>query len=96
MNNIKIDKRWGILMRSDNRLDGKVEHLLRYYKEQNTIQNCNPILFPTRAKAREYRQAVYSYLNPRSPDHRKDLAGEPHGWKFPKVVKLLVQYKWGD
>jgi hypothetical protein len=71
--------RWGILWRSDNRLDGRTRHLM--YSSDTSL----PILFKARREAREYIENRYGYIR-----HRKDLHEEPHGWKLPKPVKVDI------
>jgi len=71
-------QRWGILWRSENRLDGKREFV--------TWHECKPLLFRTRKEAREWIEQRYGYIR-RSPD----LQAEPHGWKMPKAVRVTVR-----
>ena len=71
--------RWAVKWISDNALDGKHEHLC-LSKNRELIR-----IFRTRADARRRRDEEYGYIL-----HRKDLRAEPHGWKFPKVVRVRV------
>ena len=68
---------WGGLWRSENRLDGKTEHLLH--------EDGFPKLFHTRADARQWIKAEYGYIA-----RRLDLQCEPHGWKMPIAVKVRI------
>ncbi len=69
---------WGAQWRSENRLDGKREHLI------NTV-DCLPALFRTRAETRAFIEKRYAYIA-----KRPDLRAEPHGWKMPRAVKVFV------
>ena len=91
----RTDIRWGIERHSDNWLDGETRWLdPAWEKGLNTTPM--PRLFMTRREAREYRRREYAYLNPASLGFRPDLANEPHGWKYPRVVKLQVTYEVTD
>ena len=72
--------RWGILWRSDNRLDGRRRHLVG-----DATLTVPMRLFRTRGEAREYIKSEYGYIA-----ERPDLRTEPHGWKMPIVVKVCV------
>jgi hypothetical protein len=76
--------RWAILWRSNNRVDGKREHL----RGDGTGL---PLMFTTRAHCRAYIRGVFGYIQ-----SRPDLRAEPHGWKMPQAVKVLVsiEYHW--
>ena len=71
---------WGLLWRSENRLDGYSEHLIN--------KDCLPALFLTRAAARTYAREHFSYII-----KHKDLRAEPHGWKYPIPVRVNVEKK---
>lgn len=71
---------WGVLWRSENSLDGKVEHLI-HCPGQPQI----PRLFKTRREARAWANLEYGYIR-----RRPDLQAEPHGWKVPKVVYVTI------
>ena len=71
-------KRWAILERSDNRLDGKREWLVG---DGSGL----PRMFLSRSACRAYIQNYFSYIRT-----RPDLRAEPHGWKMPQAVKVLV------
>mgnify|MGYP001618532799 FL=1 len=68
--------KWGLLWHSQNRLDGVREHLL--YKDGM------PLVFPKRDAARAYAQTYFRDLKT-----RRDLRMEPHGYRMPRLVKLL-------
>ena len=70
-------KKWGVLWRSENRLDGKTE---RFQWEAG-----KPLLFETRKQAREYIKQRWGYIR-----EREDLKREPHGWKMPLAKKVLI------
>lgn len=69
---------WGALWRSNNRLDGKREHLI--------YENLKPVLFRTRRECREFIKQKYGYIA-----ERLDLQDEPHGWKMPIPVKVKIE-----
>ena len=75
-----VIKKWGILFHSDNKLDGERLHFVS--------EVIGPKLFQTRVAARAYRAERFGYIK-----DRKDLQKEPHGWKWPKVVKLKVSFE---
>lgn len=77
--------RWGILWRSDNRLDGRTRRLL--YDPKYGL----PVLFKTRKEAQTYVEERYGYIR-----HRKDLHEEPHGWKLPQPVKVNIYQRSRD
>lgn len=77
---------WGILWRSENKLEGKREHLIWDWKDPRRV---TPKFFRTRAEARRYQQDRYGYIA-----RRKDLRREPHGWKSPIVVKVEPFYSY--
>lgn len=70
---------WGCLWRSENKLDGRTEHLI--YDGM-----CLPVLFRKRREAREYIKQKYGYIRT-----REDLREEPHGWMMPIVVKVKIE-----
>lgn len=53
------------------------EHLLR--------ENCVPKLFVTREKARRWIAEQYGYIK-----KRPDLQAQPHGWHYPKPVRVTI------
>ena len=69
--------RWAVKWISDNRLSGHIEHFL------HTPEGWK--VFRTRAEARAYRNEHYGYIK-----NRPDLRAEPHGWKMPRVVKVVL------
>lgn len=70
--------KWALLWHSENKRDGVREYIIR--------DGCTPVLFSTRAKAREYAQVRYGYIT-----HRKDLRNEPHGWRMPRPVRVRIE-----
>jgi hypothetical protein len=61
-----MTERWGALCRRRNQLDG--------YREHIAFRNCMPVLFHTRAEARQWIKDNYGYMR-----DRPDLRAEPHG-----------------
>ena len=70
-------ERWAGLWRSQNRLDGRSEHIL--------FRGCLPKLFLTRAEAREWIKTEYGYIA-----DRPDLKREPHGWRMPVAIRVKI------
>lgn len=66
---------WGLLWHSKNWMEGVTEHLL--------YNNLFPCMFHTRREARVYAEKRYGYIKERS-----DLRTEPHGWRFPRPVRI--------
>lgn len=87
----RITHRWGILWRSDNWLDGYSSHLVADRWVDRilvlTRATCMPILFDTRKQARDFIFKEYGWI-----DHRPDLRNQPHGWKKPVPVKLMITF----
>lgn len=78
---MKTYEAWGVLMGSDNRLDGKREYLA------GNLANIPPVnLFNTRDGARDFIKRRYGYIA-----KRPDLRAEPHGWKIPKAVRVEIR-----
>ncbi len=77
---------WGVLWRADNKLDGYREHLCWDWMDHGRT---GPKLFRTRQEARVWRQDRYNYIR-----IREDLRAEPHGWKFPAIVKVFPRYDY--
>lgn len=69
---------WAAEWHSNNRLDGDNRHIL--------YENLFPKLFHTRAEARLWIKEKHGYIA-----SRKDLRDEPHGWRMPQPVKVIVQ-----
>lgn len=69
--------RWGVLSRSDSRLDGKREFVM--------WEAGAPLLFHTRRAARVYIRERYGYIK-----DRPDLRAEPYGWKTPLAIRVSV------
>ncbi len=70
--------RWAVQWRSRNRLDGTNQHFM--------WNGTYPLMFETRAEAREFVETRYGYIRKRA-----DLQNEPHGWEVPRVVRVQVQ-----
>ena len=68
---------WGLLWRSNNRLDGETAYLIH--------EHCLPVLFKTRQAARDYANQRFGYIK-----NTPDLQCEPHGWRFPTAVRVSV------
>lgn len=68
---------WAAQWRSKNQIDGEHYHIIR--------DNLVPILFTTKNQCAEFIKGKYGYIST-----RKDLRGEPHGWKIPIPVKVKV------
>lgn len=68
---------WAAKWRSQNRQDGRTEHLINV----DTI----PALFRTRRACREFIDRGYGYIR-----ERPDLRAEPHGWRLPTPVRVVV------
>ena len=75
---------WGVLWRSENKLDGKREYIMNG-------DRCVPVLFRTKKEANKLIQKRYGHIKDR-PDLRK----EPHGWKMPIPVKVKVEVDCGE
>jgi len=74
-------KRWAILWRSNNHLDGKVRRILAF-------ENAEPKLFHTKKATQEYIKNRYGYIAT-----RKDLRTEPYGWRMPIPIKVDIIIK---
>lgn len=81
---------WAIQHRHRNRLDGYRE----WYEGAASVEKPTPLagyltkVFKTRREANEYIQQQYAYIRT-----RKDLRSEPHGWRMPRAVKVVVEIK---
>lgn len=73
-------ERWTVLWRSRTRLDGVTEVFM--------WEGGNPLLFPTRRAARAYIEGKYGYIK-----SRPDLQAEPHGWRLPLAVRVVVSLR---
>lgn len=74
--------KWGVLWVSDNKLDGHTEHFLW---DKGSHATSVPLVFPTRADAREYIAERYGFIG-----SRPDLRREPHGLKMPRAIKCKI------
>jgi hypothetical protein len=73
---------WCVEWHSVNKLDGDVRHLCW----DNTTEHAFPHLFRTRAECRAHIEAQYGYVT-----DRPDLWAEPHGWRKPQAVPVLLR-----
>ena len=78
-------KAWALEWRSVSRLDGDSRHLI-HDKDTNL-----PLLFKTRAQARQHAEASYGYIRA-----RPDLQQEPHGWRMPRAVTVAITIEAGQ
>ena len=69
---------WAAQWHSCSRLDGDKKHLL--------CEDCLPMLFKTRREARDYIKKTHGYIAT-----RPDLQAEPHGWRMPQAIKVIVE-----
>lgn len=77
---------WALKWISDSRLDGHTEHIMGDWKRKEATRGGSPwATFRTRAEARAYRDENFGYFR-----DRPDLRAEPHGWKMPQVVKVVL------
>ncbi len=83
---VKEINRWAVLWRKNNKLDGKLEHLIWDWKDPDRK---TPVLFLTRREARIFAKERYGYIS-----ERPDLRNEPHGWKPVKVVKVKCKFEY--
>jgi len=75
-----VQTAWAILWRSENRLDGKQEHLVG-----TPYHPCRTVLFDTRQEARAFIAEQYGYIR-----NHPDLRAEPFGWKMPQAVRVKI------
>jgi len=68
---------WAGEWHSNNLLDGVTMHIL--------YENGLPVLFRTRRQCREFIKDKYGYIA-----ERPDLRAEPHGWRMPQTVKVVI------
>lgn len=80
---------WAVLIRSNNRLDGKREFLAGngFFDRTNT-HPCPTALFKTRGEA---RAAIREHLT--DLRQRPDLRAEPFGWLAPIPVPVEVEVR---
>lgn len=69
--------KWGLLWRSDNRLDGSTRNIMG--------KAGVPFIFQTRREARAFAEEHYGYIR-----QRPDLKGEPHGWRMPLPIRISI------
>lgn len=70
---------WGILWRSDNKLDGKTRRL------QIGDGHKWPLVFRTKKAAQQHIKERYGYIA-----KCRDLRIEPHGWRIPIPVRISI------
>jgi len=68
---------WAAEWHSKNYLDGDRRHII--------YENLLPALFKTRRECRAFIKEKYGYIA-----ERPDLQAEPHGWRTPKAVKVII------
>lgn len=73
---------WGIKWVQRNR-EGDASHLMHTAPGP-------PVAFRTRAEARAWVTEYYGYIADRA-----DLRAEPHGWRVPRVVRVMVTVEEG-
>lgn len=69
---------WAAQWHSFNQLDGNRKHII-------TGDDCLPKLFRTRQECREYIKEKFGYI-----PERPDLRAEPHGWRTPTAIKVII------
>ena len=86
---LTVSHAWGILWRSENRIDGLTENLegFAYWSPgvPGTVAGYRKAAFETRAEARAFIKEHYGYIA-----KRRDLRTEPHGWKMPRPVRIEI------
>lgn len=68
---------WAVKWSQANRLHGRREHFMN--------EHCTPVLFTSRRAARDWITRTHGYIA-----DRPDLRCEPHGWRVPQAVRVLV------
>lgn len=71
---------WGLQWYSRNQLDGERRYLL-------WDGPAKPLLYRTRREARADALKRYGYIK-----SREDLRAEPHGWRLPIPVRVVIGY----
>jgi len=71
---------WAVKWSQTNDLEGHKEYLILF-----DWRTRMPTLFKTRAECRAWIEKEYSYIR-----ERPDLQREPHCWRMPKAVKVVV------
>lgn len=77
MTPVRKVKRWAVRWSSTNQRDGTTT----YFLWDGTV----PLLFRTKAECQEYIKDHWGYIR-----KRRDLFKEPHGWRMPKAVRVVV------
>ena len=78
---------WAVEWHSRNRLDGERRHL-QWHPEPGPGAYR---LFRTRRECRAYIEERYGYIR-----NRPDLQREPHGWRMPQAVMVVVSVASAD
>jgi hypothetical protein len=73
-------EKWGLIWHSLNTLEGERRLIM--------FDRGKPLLFRTRREARAYAETAYGYIK-----KRPDLRQEPHGWRFPRAVRVRVTFE---
>lgn len=83
----KITMGWAIRWRTHDweALLGKYHDYNNKFYIPDSLNGYTVMVFPTRQKARDFVKKHFAYIK-----NRPDLQTEPHNWKMPKVVKVLV------
>lgn len=68
---------WGVLMREENKANGKMEYLC--------CRDARPVVFHTRKETHAYIRQAFGYLK-RQPNLRR----EPYGWRMPQPIKVRM------
>ena len=80
---------WGILWRSENRLDGAREQLLGSVAKDGDFRPAGKaqttMTFRTKRDAAAYIKQQFGYIA-----ERPDLRSEPHGWKMPQPIRVRI------
>ena len=80
---------WGILWRSENRLDGSRERLFESVAKDGDFRPAGEaqttMTFRTKREAAAFIKQQFGYIA-----ERPDLRSGPHGWKMPRPVKVRI------
>ena len=91
---------WGILWRSNNKLDGERRMLIghAYGRQVECEAGCYPyapagavqhtLTYKTKREAAAAIKEHFGYIA-----KRKDLRMEPHGWRMPVPVKVIIEVR---
>lgn len=73
---------WAPKWSQTNNLDGYREHLCLWHAYLGIKF---PTVFRTRSECRKFIEEHYGYIR-----QRPDLRSEPHGWRVPTAVKVII------